>query len=149
MIRQEVTHYLNNMANMASSHSTAAGGSVLAVEAYDKKSYLRDFAERYDLPPEQFVLTPSEDALDRILKRWLCGEGRIRFKDRWLANTFCRQLRRSLGEEKKTLVPAESSEVLSLLSSTEDGEPSRYAVDGLAFSFYKDGVLCFLFGHNM
>lgn len=147
MIKPETVQYLNSLARMASNYAAATGSSLMAIEAYDKKNYARDFAERYEFPLEKLVLTPTEESLRSILRRWLCGEGKGRLKDRMLAGAFLRQLRRGMGEEKMTLVPGGDESVLARLSKTEGEDAPRYIVDELAFAVYQEGTLCFMLGH--
>lgn len=149
MIKPETVRYLNNLANMASSYAGATGGSVMAVEAYGKKNYAREFAERYEFPLEKLVLTPTEEPLSSILGRWLRGEGKSSLKDRMLSRAFLRQLRRGMGEEKMTLIPGGEEDVLSQLSKTEGEDTPRYIVDRLAFAVYEEGALCFMLGHKI
>ena len=110
MIKPETVRYLNNLANMASSYAGATGSSVMAVEAYSKRNYARDFAARYEFPLEKLVLTPTAEPLNAILGRWLRGEGKGSLKDRIISRAFLRQLRRGMGEgSRRTLSPATSS----------------------------------------
>ena len=149
MIKPEIVRYLNNMANMISSYAGATGSSVMAIEAYDKKNYARDFAARYDFPLEKLVLTPTAEPLRAILARWLRGAGKGSLKDRMISSAFLRQLRRGVGTEKMTLIPGGDEDVLALLSKTEGEDTPRYIVDELAFAIYEEGALCFLLGHKI
>ncbi len=147
MLKNETVQYLNSLARLASANSSAAAGDVIALEAYEKKSYIADFAGRYQVPAELMELKPSEKTLEDYLRLWLCGEGKGRFKDRWLMKRFAWLLRRYLGEPRKLAEPVEDSELLARLSNTE-GEGLRYVVKSLLFVTYKEGVLCLLRGHG-
>lgn len=147
MIKAETVQYLNSLARMASNYSGATGKSLMAIEAYDKKNYARDFAERYDFPLEKLVLTPTDEPLNAILRRWLCGTGKGSLKDRMITGAFLRQLRRGMKEEKMTLLPGGEENVLAQLSKTEGEDTPRYIVDELAFAVYQEGALCFMLGH--
>ena len=147
MLKNESVQYINSLAKMFSSFSTATGPSVLAVEAYGRKNYLTEFVTRYAVSAEKLALIPAEETLSDILKRWLCGEGKGRAKDRLLARVFNWQLRRGFGEPKAVFVLGEDRSVLEELRSTEEGLP-RYAVDDLLFAVYQEGTLCFLLGRS-
>lgn len=147
MLKNETVNYINNLAKMASSFASATGKSVIAAEAYGKKNYLSDFVARYGITAEHLVFVPSEESLGDIMKRWLCGEGKGRRKDRWIARWFCWLLGRYAGEPKTVYVLGEDRAVLAELSRTE-GEGPRYMVQDLLFAVYREGTLCFMLGRS-
>ena len=147
MLKNESVSYINSLAKMFSSFAAATGKSVIAVEAYGKKNYLSEFVNRYEISAEKLALLPTEETLGDVMKRWFCGEGRGRTKDRMLARVFNWQLRRGFGEPKAVFVLGEDRSVLEELRSTEEGLP-HYAVDDLLFAVYPEGTLCFLRGRS-
>ena len=148
MLKTETVNYINNLAKMASSYASGHGRSVIAAEAYQKKNYLSDFAARYEIPGEELRLVPSEETLGDIMTRWLCGEGKSRAKDRWIARWFCWLLHRYAGEPKSVHVLGEDRSVLELLSKTEGDDAPHYVVEDLLFAIYPEGTLCFMLGHG-
>lgn len=148
MLKQETVNYINNLAKMASSFASGTGKSVIAAEAYEKKDYLSAFVARYQIPAENMLLVPAEETLSEIMTRWLCGGGKGRAKDRWIARQFCWLLHRYLGEPKRLHVLGEDRSVLALLSKTEGADAPHYVVEDLLFAVYKDGTLCFLLGRS-
>ncbi len=148
MIKSNAVSFVNNLARLASSSASGTGKSVMAVEAYDKKNYLRDFAGRYGVPAESLSFVVSGESLDDTLTRWLCGPGEARSRDRRLARQFCWLLRRLVGEPKSVQVLGEDRSVLALLSKTEGDDAPHYVVEDLLFAAYPEGTLCFLLGRG-
>lgn len=146
MLKPETVNYINNLARMASSFASGTGRSVIAAEAYGKKNYLSDFVARYEIPAEHLLLQPAAETLDEVMTRWLCGAGKPKGKDRWIARRFCWLLRRYLGEPKTLNVLGEDRSVLEQLSRSGSADGASYVVEDLLFAAYPEGTLCFLLG---
>lgn len=148
MLKRETVSFINNLAKVSSSFASATGRSVIAAEAYEKKNYLSDFAQRYAIPAEGLQLTVSEETPEELVRKWLCGEGKGSWKDRTIAREFGRLLRKAVGEAKSVSVLGGDRSVLEQLSRT-DGDGPRYVVEDLFFAVYKEGTLCFLRGRSV
>ena len=148
MLQENTVSFINNLARIASGYSSAMGKSVLALEAYDKKNYLRDFTARYELPPDRLQLVPANQTDTEKLRQWLCGEGKGRLKDRMIAKQFCWMLHRGFGDARIIHVLGEDRSALELLSRQE-GDGPRFEVEDLFFAVYKEGTVCFLLGRSL
>ena len=147
MLKSNAVAFAGTLARMASFYASGTGQSVIAVEAYEKKNYLRDFSARYGVPAESLNFVPAEEKIGAVLSRWLCGTEKKRGRDGLIARQFTWLLGRLFGEPKAVHMLGEDRSLLELLSKTEGDDAPHYAVEDLFFAVYPEGTLCFLLGH--
>ncbi len=149
MFKEGSLSYIRNLANMASAYASGLGGAVIEADEFEAKNYLRDFAERYQIPPEMLRPVIAEHGVREQLRRWICGEGegKGKAKDRFIAKVFGGLLRRTLGEEKELIELSGKEELLEKLGSAEGERPSC-TVQDLCFVRYKEGTLCLMLGRG-
>ena len=147
MFKEGSLSYIRNLANMASAYASGLGGAVIEADEFEAKNFLRDFAERYQIPPEMLRPVIAEHGVREQLHRWICGEGKGKAKDRFIAKVFCGLLRRTLGDEKELIELSGKEELLEKLGSAE-GERPACTVQDLCFVRYKEGTLCLMLGRG-